>query len=168
VKAVDNTDSHKGDIDMKLFLVCIVALTFLGCMTTIPTLENQTSLSEVKEFSGISKDEIHSKVVRYISKTYNSANNVIQLNDKDNGQIVVVAVGSIPLYMYDRYFDYTMLIDIKDDKIRIQFDNIQSKQIGDVTGPDMNNNWNKIKEYLENIKSGIYSEIENSKKIDNW
>ena len=44
---------------------------------------------EVVEVSGQSKDELYDKLRRFVVLNYNSANNVIQLDDKDSGNIIV-------------------------------------------------------------------------------
>ena len=48
--------------------------------------------AQVFEVEGKSKDEIHSIINQWVAENYNSANNVIQMNDKEAGTIIVKGV----------------------------------------------------------------------------
>jgi len=71
------------------------------------------------------KDEIYSRVISYFATAYNSANNVIQQQDKDAG--VVIGKGIFPDIYQEKVFlsvipcdcRHTIRIDIKDGRVRV-------------------------------------------------
>lgn len=65
------------------------------------------------------KDKLYTRALTWVVKTYNSAKDVIQLNDKDDGKLILKAIMQIPVARggYETV-DYTMTIDVKDNKYR--------------------------------------------------
>lgn len=66
------------------------------------------------------------------------------------------------MFVYD--FTYTMIIDIKENKIRIKYENIQA----DTQGADLNYSWVEIKEYLGNIQSNLQKVIIEDSNDKDW
>jgi len=65
------------------------------------------------------KDKLYKRAMGWVVKTYNSANEVIQLHDKDDGKIVLKAIMKIPVTTVDfETVNYTMTIEVKDNKYR--------------------------------------------------
>ncbi len=152
----------------RIILIClsIAFLSFSGCSTLQTTLEQNKSLESVNDFPKISKAILYSKTLSWAARTYNSANNVIQLKDPDTAQIICRGIGGIPDMIFVRRFSYTMIIDIKDNKMRIQFENIQSEQIGDVGGPDMKYQWDEVSNHLKSLKDSLMKSIGDTNKQD--
>lgn len=80
------------------------------------------------------KSEIFSSINKWISLHYNSAKNVVQLNDKEAGNIIVKGINGVAykniwkeVYPNNKHmqdystlkFNHTIEINIKDDKFRI-------------------------------------------------
>lgn len=152
---------------MKKFL--FLPLCFLSlCVATIPPVEKQQALQQIKQFPGMSKNELFSSTMMFIAKSYNSANDLIQLKDPENGQIICQGIGSAIFDMgFERHFKYTMIIDIKEEKMRVSFENIQSYSVGEVAGPDMNYQWQKVENYFKVLETNLFSSI-NQRNNDNW
>jgi hypothetical protein len=89
---------------LSLLMVGILFISFNSELSAQWGKKNQTPLEypenydkenyllkyeEVVEVSGQSKDELYDKLRRFIALNYNSANNVIQLDDKESGNIIV-------------------------------------------------------------------------------
>lgn len=66
------------------------------------------------------------------------------------------------------YFNYTFIIDVKDNKVRTRFENITGQQVGNTGAPDVYFNWDSIKESLEDVRKGLYDSISTAKTEDNW
>ncbi len=157
---------------MKKYLsIFLAALMFasVGCISRQATEVQEKSLLEVKEFPGMTKNYLYNKSLSYIVRSYKSANDVIQLKDPDSGQIICKGTGAVydPL-MVKKAFHYTFIIDLKDNKMRTRFENINALRTGSVPGADTSQQWDEISEYLNNIRNELYRSISSAKLSDNW
>ena len=116
----------------KIFLVLFL---LIGC-NVISQEYNYTknAITGVFSVENKSKNEIYSSINKWISINYNSAKNVIQLNDKDAGNIIIKGINEstyknalkevypnnayIPEYNTIK-FNHTIEINIKEDRYRI-------------------------------------------------
>lgn len=105
---------------MKVLLLAIMLLPFCAIGQTSVNYD----ISNVVEIPNVKKDELYRRAIFWISDNFRSANNVIQLQDKENGQII--AKGSIeygakpfmPGTNYSGYFTFTLNFECKDNKYR--------------------------------------------------
>lgn len=110
---------------MKKFLLCF-PLLLVGCAGLI--VEDRTPITAefVHEIQK-PKKEVFSKAVEWTAKNFHSANDVIQLKDEETGKIVVhgtfKAVGQ---FVQPSDIPFSMNIDIKDMKYRVQFEDLRS------------------------------------------
>lgn len=116
----------------------------------------------------LSKDEIFTRARSWVSINFNSAQHVLQMDDRMAGKIVGKGMIESPAYNMigmaagSAYVEFTISIDIKDNKYRVQlFDYVQEKG-SDIKSPSggslnddkpdggyMNYNkktWEKVKE----------------------
>lgn len=130
-----------------------------------------TSVFEVKEKT---KAEIYASINKWISINYNSAKNVVQMNDLESGTIIIKGINKViykntmkALYPNNNYiqeyattnFNHLVEINIKDNKYRIIYKIID---IADVTVSDYSffncisfdgKNENAILEYNEKMEN---------------
>ncbi len=97
-----------------------------------PTVHGQTNFAWDKVDSiAKNKNEIYSSTKMYISQTWNSAQDVIQNDDKDAGMILVKGLSSQSLFfqMNDHIwtFSYTVKFLMKDNKYRILIEDVYCK-----------------------------------------
>lgn len=154
----------------KSFLVVVFALVMVlsSCMPVlVASPEQEKQVIYVKELPGISKDAIYKKALTWVAINYNSSNDVVQLKDQEQGQIICQGMGSFVSMLYDRYFNYTLIIDIKEEKIRLRFENIISKKVRNVSGPDVNWQWNDLKKYFDNLSNSIFEGL-NEESSKDW
>lgn len=127
--------------------------------------------SSVIEIPDKNKDEIYDKIKLYLVESYNNFREVVQLDDKNNGTIILKAtmrfVNAGPYY--EGWIDYSLKITIKDGKFKIEMKdlnhethNIKGKlPLGPLTrNPNFtdkgwlknqtNNAWKVMKEYSAN------------------
>ena len=91
------------------YLVIVFTLTLIlsSCMPVLVSLpEQEKQVTYVKEFPGITKDELYNKALSWVAINYNSANDVVQLKDKAEGRIICKGTGSFFSMLYNRYFNY--------------------------------------------------------------
>lgn len=104
------------------------------------------TITEIVELEGFSKDAIYNKTKLWITQTYKSPQDVLQLDDKESGLIVIKAISEItPAYVH-----YTFTIKIKDGKIKLETNQIYSDS---VIG-NANYGWGYAEEWIEGKANG--------------
>lgn len=118
----------------KLFLLVVFfTLTSSQLFSQVYQIKEKTIIG-VFDTPGKTKSEIFSLINKWISLNYNSAQNVVQLNDKEAGNIIVKGINEVvyknimkEFYPNNKYmqdystikFNHTIEVNIKDDKYRI-------------------------------------------------
>lgn len=107
---------------------------------------NAKTVTGVFEMEGKNKSELFSSINKWISINYNSAQNVIQMNDKETGTIIIKGINEVvykntmkSLYPKNKYipeysttkFDHLIEINIKDNRYRVVY------KITDIAGKDL-------------------------------
>ena len=80
---------------MKKIFILIIAL-FISLeisaqerlLGILPLKEGKVTYSDVVQLQGVSKDEMYRRVKLWFIESYNSSKDVIQLDDKENGEII--------------------------------------------------------------------------------
>jgi hypothetical protein len=76
------------------------------------------------DMPGVSKAELHTRARSWLVNTYNSAKDAIQMDDKEAGRIMSKGSFDISLLMgLMRTVEYTITIDVKDNKFRYTITN---------------------------------------------
>ena len=89
----------------------------------IPPEEAQ--LQRIYELQGMTKDVIFDRTLAWMAESFVSSKSVIQLKDKENGKIIGKGVAR-KTRMVEHTCRYTMIIDIKDNRMRITYKNLTS------------------------------------------
>ena len=97
-------------------------------------LKNQfPNYQGIIQADGKSSDAIYSTLKLWVATTYNSANDVIQLDDKENGKFIVKALSSFGYKVMGANIGskcfYTLTIDTKDNRFRYTI-NITEVEVG--------------------------------------
>lgn len=125
----------------KIILGCFLAVSTLliqGCISMPTQAEIQENSykgdSQVVEFSNIDKSKIFDASKIWIAKRFTSANSVIQYADKDKGTIIgkgnfslkcPAGVGGLDCLAYtSTRAEFTLTIDVKDNKARLTFSDV--------------------------------------------
>lgn len=133
---------------MKTIKLMIVALPFLlfavGCAGfVVPEFResldpDEQAISYIDQH-GKTKNDAYVAAHTWIAKNFNSANDVIQMQDKEAGQIIVKAVYPFTWYVegdlgtkypYSSYVQYTLSLYVKDKKIKTEFMTGVIKSVG--------------------------------------
>ncbi|WP_430466511.1 DUF4468 domain-containing protein [Winogradskyella ouciana] len=116
-----------------IFTFLIIALTAFKSNSKELDYEEKT-ITGIYELEGKTKTEIFSAINKWIALNYNSAKNVVQLNDKESGTIIVKGINEAvyknvmkEMYPKNKYmqeyntvqFNHTIEINIKDNRYRI-------------------------------------------------
>lgn len=105
-----------------LFSIIIITLFITSAHTQDVTIAPDSNgiyiYREVIE-TGLTADENYKRIKNYIALNYRSANDVIQLDTKE--QIIAKGIYSISHTFYTHRIHHTLITDIKDNKIRITY-----------------------------------------------
>lgn len=142
-----------------------------ACVTSTVSTADEQELTTVLPFSEMPKEEIFDRAIEYIARNYNSADSVIQLSDEDRGQIVARGISYSAGDSFDfnikRPFRYTLLIDVKEEKMRIRYENIESVNINGVAGPNMQYQWGSVEESIQ-LEMASIQQFVSSQKSSDW
>lgn len=147
-----------------LFLTTgILLLALTGCMTTTVSLEEQEKLQRIVELPGHSKTEIYNDSIEWFARSYNSANNVVQLKDPEVGKIIGRGSGYIDFGLgTGGYYSYTIIVDIQEERMRIRYENINSDSM------NMDYWWKNISENLELHTESLINSVSAKEADDIW
>lgn len=153
-----------------IFVLLILSTILSSCMSLSPTPEQEKALEEIKDFTGLAKQDLYKKALTWVARTYNSANDVVQLKDPEAGQIICKGLGSVMVDVFygNGYFAYTMILDIKDNKIRVRFENILSQSYGSKAAFAMDYHYSKVVDHFTKLKNRLFEAIQQSKIDENW
>ena len=161
------------------------------------TLYSQQSLqfNTIVKSDSLNKETLYDILIDWTSVNFNSANNVIQLSDKENGKIIIKAketysFGRTVYNCYDGHLNFTLKIMIKDERYKISiFQLAHNSQynikcsLGDITTSelyaskgwgkrDKNKIWNDLKIKSKNLNdlilNSIRLKINNYTKEEKW
>lgn len=125
--------SQENNINtMKKYLLIAVVLS--GCCsmkkidfsTTVPinSETQKVDFTEAIEIDTTNKNELYSRAREWFAHTFISANDVLQMDDKDNGKLIGKATDKMPEMGANAVMHFTVSIYIKDNKYKYSFSDI--------------------------------------------
>lgn len=104
------------------FILLFIGLTTVKAQTPI-------SFSEVVQVESISKEDLYQRAKGWATNTFRSSNDVIQLDDKENGQIVGKGlfkyVQRYGIFVWDCTIRFTVTVVVKDGRYRYEINNFE-------------------------------------------
>jgi hypothetical protein len=132
-------------------------------MVKVPVEER--NIVRVYELPNIKQDTIYVNTLVWIAKSFKSSRSVIEYKDKENG--IIIGNGNIKYWqgilLSTLYFQ--IKINIKDYKIRITYDNLQSESLDIKKYVKTQKQINVIKPNVEKINISLINSI---KKEDDF
>ena len=113
----------------------IIILLFLVSVKSFSQEIDGNKVSQIYEVRGLTATQVFSKINFAIALIYQNANDVIVFNDSDSKRIVIKAMAKVPvinsyklinpkdpsvLDYVDYNHDYTIILEARDDKFRIE------------------------------------------------
>lgn len=162
---------------MKRLLIyfLIISPAFCLAQSQMPMKDGKVIYEEIDSMPNVSKGELYSKSKIWFVNTFNSSKDVLQLEDKDNGQLI--GKGNFD-YLYTVVLtsatwvcNFTVQIDCRDNKARIKVYDISSHSAGEATAEYYNKHHankhikaidNGIKGLLASYKSSLNKKSEDS------
>jgi len=103
-------------------IIALLLPTFLsGQGLTISEATGKYTKQEVVEADSMTMDAIFKKAIEWITLNYNSANDVIQLNDREDGKIILKGNFKTNLWWKEGWIKHTLILEFKDNKFRYTY-----------------------------------------------
>jgi hypothetical protein len=113
---------------MKKNIICFVfALILITKSSLIAQKIEKDSISGnyisvgIVPIDSISKDNLYSRSLEWITLNYKSAKDVIQLSNKEDGKIICKGTFPVSLYLKEGWIEHTLTLDFKDNKFRYTY-----------------------------------------------
>ena len=113
----------------KVLLFLVVVCIYSNLNAQLPMKDNDVVYEGVITVEDVSKDILFDRLYEWFAKTYNSANNVIQLKDKESGKIIGKGVFSIVYYQRKPTISYTISVFVRDGRFKYVVDQISYRDI---------------------------------------
>ena len=109
------------------FIICIISAGFIfnGCATIMgaKAAPEMRTFEKIIDISGKTKDQIYIKANSWFVETFNSAESVIEFQDKEAGKIIGKYVFTYTEGVYGYSVKQTVDLEMKDDKVRVKINN---------------------------------------------
>ncbi len=143
-----------------IFGFLLVLMPSVNCYAQEYEMKEKT-ISGIFDIEGKSKSEIFASINKWIALNYNSAQNVVQLNDKESGNIIVKGINEAVYKNVMVEFNHTMEINVKDNKFRIIY------TLTDIITPAPVAGYNLESEYIMVFDMIDFTGLK-QEKIDNY
>lgn len=153
-----------------LSVVLLISVVLVGaCATRTATPEQEESLERIESFPGVSERELYDRAEDWIARNFKSADDVVQLRDPDSARIIARGLARPSLDLgFQRAFTYTMILDFQEERMRVRYENLESRDTDGVAGPDMNYQWESIAEHLNNRTDQLIDSIQSGDTDNDW
>jgi hypothetical protein len=122
-------------------IIILLLFSCFGFSQNLPTVsnlpidstDNNITYKAVIKIPKATSEQIYSKIRAWMANIYNSANNVLQMDDKASGTLIAKGVFSYPNLHYPSFVKYILTVNIKPEKFRITITNYTLNIAGDDT-----------------------------------
>ena len=143
----------------------------------LPLTDGIVTYSEVVQIEEVNKDELYLRAKKWFVTTFNSAKDVIQLDDKENGEIIGKGSFRIPFYSINPVINHTLTILVKDGRFKyVITDLIYNDDQGNkssienctyITNSAKKKLYPKIDEEINSLIISLKNDMK-TKQTDNW
>jgi len=129
---------------LTLLLITTIVFGQDKLLDILPLKDGKINYNGVISIDSINKNELYSRAKRWYVNSYTSAKDVIQLDDKENGELVGKGFFEIPwqasfMHIYTVKIFQTIRIQVKDKKYRYEINDFRIKYyINNTQIPDEN------------------------------
>jgi hypothetical protein len=130
--------SNKGGRTMKTLngirglLLASFALCAFSCAPSQEATQEEMTHEFIVAFPGLRRGQVFDATMKWMANYFVSAKHVIEYQDKESGTIVGNGVGKVNTgsILGDISLYFTMNIDVRDEKARIRFENLETSYNG--------------------------------------
>jgi hypothetical protein len=106
---------------LQLFLMPFLITFAFGQTLKLDSLSNKYLSTGTVFVDSIKKDILFLKAKEWIALNYKSANDVIQLADKETCKIILKGAFSTSMFMKEGWLEHTLVLDFKDGKFKYSY-----------------------------------------------
>ena len=149
-------------------LFSIIVISFIGCASLGEVPEEERTFQKIYDLE-MSKNEIYDKSLYWMAETFVDSKAVIEVRDKENGKIIGKGIMKYFILGVKKLVRYTMIIDIKEDKLRLTFKDYVAfyGEYNQHTTSDVTLIIKRIQEHLEIISEDLYTYLQEA-KTEEW
>jgi hypothetical protein len=106
-------------------LMLAITFAFLSCGRLVKLAENERKIQKIYNVE-LSADQIYDTSLEWLTTKFSSRDEYIDYRDKNKKKIMGRGIGKYSEYfnfLVDRQFGYLIIIEAKDGKFRVTFDN---------------------------------------------
>jgi len=147
---------------MKSLLHCVLLFAlipcFSGCVSQQAATKEEMNHEYIVEYPGLAKSVIFNRTLKWIANNFRSSKSVIQYQDSISGSIIGNCSSAIKPdgSMINLAMSFTMNIDIKENKARYRFINLNDITFGDPSPMPDTKNWHRpAREIFDDIVSRL-------------
>lgn len=119
---------------MKRLIALTSGLLLAACTGLDPMPAEYAQTEYIIDLQGNSQQQIYQRSRQWAAETYVDANEVIKYASKEEGKIIAKGMGTVS-DMVTRYYSYTLVIDIKPNKARLTFKDVQGVRLRGIYPP---------------------------------
>lgn len=146
---------------MKNYIYLIILLFTVSCASVAPMSDSMREVVKIENHS-LTQEEAYSKTLLWVAETYNSSNDVLQLQDPESGTIVISAVHTVTRAggMVSFPASYNMTIDFNEEQVRFtqRVGSPRDPSIGGITEGDAE----KMHEHFELLRESLLDYLSKS------
>ena len=152
---------------MYKYIITFSLLIIFGCAGSLQVIETERKFQKTFDNLELNKSDIYIKSLQWLAKSFVDSKEVIEFQDENTGKIIGKGMSSVifnPTLIapININIQYTLTIEIKDNKARITYSNFYSEDVGG--GQIMEDNYLKLEPKLEalslNYQNYLMSEEE--------
>ena len=142
----------------------MVIMLISGC-ASMSVADPNLNYQKTYEQPGKSKEDIYSKALQWLARTYNDSKAVIEYQNEEEGKIIGRGISEVTfnptlIAPITHQIQYTITIDIKENKIRITYDNFKNLDAASFFNDSFNKLQPQLVELSEELNKYINSEVD--------
>jgi hypothetical protein len=109
---------------MKALFLSLLLLPLMGIGQTLPKVANQYAFESVVQMDNTTQQELYSRARAWFATTFNSANDVLQLESKEEGKLIGNGITVLRNGQHPTKLHFTLNLQFKDGRYRWEMSNL--------------------------------------------
>ena len=162
------------NIMLLVTLICVSLPSYSQTVTLAQNDSGEYFYQEVISIDSTNQQDLYDKLHQWVAKTYVSANDVIQYNDKDTGKIIAKGLYKTTNYGWEVYLRHTLTLEAKDNRFRVTFDQLAYQGGPDAQRIPFEKSVPRKKKMLERLEENIQSSVDDlvsnltTRQVSDW
>ncbi len=153
---------------MKKMMSVLLFVMISGILYALP--ESEREVVAVFDAPGLTKTQLFERTLEWMALSFGAAQEVIQYKDKDAGKIIGKGITSYGSWLETVDCRYTIVIEMKDNKVRMSFNNFFTKlgaYAGEMRSLSNDDNFDTVKGKCNAISENLKTYL-SKKQSSEW